>query len=141
MQAYCLGFLFNDSNEVLLVRKNKPDWQKGLLNGVGGKIEENESPSSAMIREFKEEVGEIKTYEWDLFHKMFFKDCVVCCYRSFTEEDLRKIDGKKNDVGEPLWLVNTEIIETVGCITNLTWLVPMAKDQTYEVGDSHFGLH
>jgi hypothetical protein len=32
------GFLFrNNDTEVALIRKNKPDWQKGKLNGIGGK--------------------------------------------------------------------------------------------------------
>ena len=55
---YVVGFLFNpDMTEVVLIKKNRPDWQKGLLNGVGGKIESGEDPITAMIREFKEETG------------------------------------------------------------------------------------
>src|ERR1035437_2138595 len=54
MQEYVAGFLF-DGSIVWLIRKNKPDWQKGKLNGIGGKIEEGELPFDAMRREFKEE--------------------------------------------------------------------------------------
>lgn len=40
-QTYVCGFLFDRSFEnVLLIRKNRPEKQKGRLNGVGGKVEE-----------------------------------------------------------------------------------------------------
>jgi 8-oxo-dGTP pyrophosphatase MutT (NUDIX family) len=32
--------------EVLLIEKQKPAWQRGKLNGVGGKIEPGENPST-----------------------------------------------------------------------------------------------
>ena len=52
MKEYVVGFMF--SEEIL---KNKPDWQAGRLNGVGGKVEPNEYPDQAMVREFEEETG------------------------------------------------------------------------------------
>lgn len=55
---YVVGFLFNhDLSQVALIRKIKPQWQAGKLNGVGGKIEPGETPLEAMVREFKEETG------------------------------------------------------------------------------------
>jgi 8-oxo-dGTP pyrophosphatase MutT (NUDIX family) len=44
-------------DEVLLVMKDRPAWQKGFLNLVGGKIEEAETPEQAVLRELKEESG------------------------------------------------------------------------------------
>ena len=53
-----VGFLFrNSGTEVALVRKLKPEWQRGLLNGIGGKIEPGEDSREAMVREFEEETG------------------------------------------------------------------------------------
>lgn len=58
MIEYCCGYLFSpDFKQVLLIRKNRPVFLKGKLNGIGGKVESNESPDEAMIREFKEEAG------------------------------------------------------------------------------------
>ena len=49
---YVAGFMFDSSYEnVLLIRKTKPKWQEGLLNGVGGKIEPGEKELDAMKRE------------------------------------------------------------------------------------------
>ena len=57
---YCLGFgYYNDC--VVLIKKERPKWQKGFLNGVGGKLEKNETALEAMIREFFEETGQMTT--------------------------------------------------------------------------------
>lgn len=57
MDTYVLGFAFDHLGRVALIRKNKPKWQAGLLNGVGGKVEEGETYLQAMVREFCEETG------------------------------------------------------------------------------------
>jgi 8-oxo-dGTP pyrophosphatase MutT (NUDIX family) len=55
---YVLGFAFTPSRKgVILIKKRRPNWQAGKLNGPGGKIEAGETPEQAMIREFKEETG------------------------------------------------------------------------------------
>jgi 8-oxo-dGTP pyrophosphatase MutT (NUDIX family) len=67
---YVLGFAFTPSKGgVLLIRKNRPAWQAGKFNGVGGKIESTDpTVEDAMCREFYEETG-IPTQEsqWSLF--------------------------------------------------------------------------
>ena len=58
VQEYVCGFLFSpDRARVLLIRKARPAWQAGKLNGLGGKIERGESALQAMRREFREEAG------------------------------------------------------------------------------------
>ena len=47
----------NLKEELILVRKNKPAWQKGKLNLPGGKIEPTEDYKIAALRELKEETG------------------------------------------------------------------------------------
>lgn len=55
-KRYVVGFAFNeDVSKVLLRLKNKPPWQRGRYNGVGGKIEAGETPMQAMDREWSEE--------------------------------------------------------------------------------------
>lgn len=46
-----------NSGDVLLVLKDKPEWQRGRLNLVGGKVEDGETPQQAAIRELAEETG------------------------------------------------------------------------------------
>ena len=64
MTSYVLGFAFDERGRVALIEKQKPEWQKGRYNGIGGKIEANEKcvPGAsigqvAMAREFEEETG------------------------------------------------------------------------------------
>ena len=72
MNNYVLGFMFDSTHQnVLLIRKNKPEWQAGKLNGIGGKIEPGEQPFDAMVREFHEETGLIVTRDyWTHFGHM-----------------------------------------------------------------------
>jgi len=57
-EYYTLGFVFNaDASKVLLIEREKDDWQKGKLNGLGGKLEGAEHPRLAMSREFLQESG------------------------------------------------------------------------------------
>jgi 8-oxo-dGTP diphosphatase len=53
----CVAGLLINGEEVALIRKTHPNWQKGRLNGIGGHIEKGETPRQAMIREFHEETG------------------------------------------------------------------------------------
>src|SRR5271157_1502939 len=55
---YVDGLMFDPTySRVVVIRKTKPEWQAGLLNCVGGKIEPGEDIEMAMIREFREETG------------------------------------------------------------------------------------
>lgn len=68
MKKYVVGFMFSpDRQFVVLIRKNRPEWQAGKLNGIGGKTEEGEFPRQAMVREFREETG-VETPEdsWEI---------------------------------------------------------------------------
>ena len=56
MKTYTVGFVFDTKLEqVLLLHKQKPDWQVGKLNGMGGKVEAGESRVKCMARECREE--------------------------------------------------------------------------------------
>ncbi len=58
MNKYFVGFMFDDNMvSVCMIMKNRPAWQNGFLNGIGGRINENETPIEAMTREFNEETG------------------------------------------------------------------------------------
>ena len=55
MMVYTLAFI-QYQDELLLVNREKHPWL-GCWNGLGGKIEQNESKEVAMLRELKEETG------------------------------------------------------------------------------------
>lgn len=57
MKKYVVIFLFTkDHKKVLMVKRNKPPY-KNCWNGIGGKIEENETEVQTAIRECYEETS------------------------------------------------------------------------------------
>lgn len=124
---FVLGFLFNQTLDmVLLIRKSRPQWQCGLLNGVGGKVEKDESPMDAMVREFREETGaHTGVGDWNFFARMSGTGFVVDCFvsncvqgwefaRSVTDEQLEHYD-----VGS---------ICSLDTVPNVPWLVWMGRE-------------
>jgi 8-oxo-dGTP pyrophosphatase MutT (NUDIX family) len=56
VQKYTLGIAVTEDS-VVLVKKNRPEWQAGKYNFVGGKVEPKETPLKCVVREFYEETG------------------------------------------------------------------------------------
>src|SRR5579875_1366427 len=102
--TYVLGFAFNkEKTKVLLIRKNRPQWQAGLFNGIGGKIESYDVlPVKAMVREFIEETGLSTSIEqWNQYATLGSPNFQVTCYwsvidnindyKSITDEEVHLI--------------------------------------------------
>ncbi|WP_419678413.1 NUDIX domain-containing protein [Aliarcobacter lanthieri] len=53
----CVLGIITDGKKILLLRKNNPDWQRGLYNGIGGKIDIDSTPIDTIIKISKEEIG------------------------------------------------------------------------------------
>ena len=125
MTSYVAGFMIASEGRVALIRKTKPRWQAGRLNGIGGKIEPGETALQAMVREFREETGvETKPSDWhefcvlgdnvDGFRVHFFVYHVVSFpdLHTTTEEEVLR--------------VAISAVTVHNSIPNLTWLLPMA---------------
>ena len=72
-ECYTLGIILTKSlDEVLLIKKEKPNWQKGKLNFIGGKVEQNESYTSCIVRECEEETGLMtNNHSWLYIGKLY----------------------------------------------------------------------
>lgn len=126
MITYCLGFAFTDyDNFVVLIKKNKPAWQKGLLNGVGGRVEDGECCNVAMAREFEEETG-VKTLEcdWTRFTEMKFADVLVYCFAIRLPRHNQNVASPTDEYVALFSIYDVRNHPKV--IPNLRWLVPMA---------------
>jgi len=101
MKHYVIGFVFDQKmGKVVLIVKNRPAWQAGLLNGVGGHIEVGETPIAAMVREFEEEAGVVTPPSlWDYVLTLRFpyaelevfaakSDYVCSAVQSMTDEQV-----------------------------------------------------
>jgi len=120
---YVVGFLFSVSGTfVALIEKQKPEWQKGKLNGIGGKIEEGESQRAAMRREFEEETGAY-VGDWRQFAILNHSGNTVYCFvATQTDQELKTMTGEKVD-----WYYVKDI-DQQPVIGNLKWLIPLALD-------------
>ena len=127
--AYTLGFLFSfDKQQVALIRKNRPDWQKGRLNGIGGHVEAGETSLQCMGREFSEEVEYPSLYktEWRQFATMESSDFTVDCFASLG--DLSCIKAKTDEGIEVIKLEDITPLRRKDMIENLPCLISLAID-------------
>jgi len=124
-----LGFYFDISFEkVLLIKKNKPKWQRGKLNGIGGKIEQEESPISAMVREFKEEAG-IVEYCWNECFKII--DIINGVWEVDVFYSVGNLSLARQITNEKLIVCSiNNLPENV--IWNIRWMIPFILDKTVD---------
>lgn len=122
-KQYVVGFYFVEQNNVVLIRKLRPEWQAGKLNGVGGLVEPGESPQDAMVREFREEAGKaVPLEQWNFFAVLRCADCDVhffCALGVFT--------GVQTATDERIEFIDArELSERNDILPNLRWLIPLA---------------
>lgn len=128
MQEYVAGLLYSDMGDrVALVKKNRPEWQAGYYNAIGGKIEPGETSQDAMRREFLEEAG--VDVEWDFRFTLGNDRFKVHFYSAFSDELLLQVTTLTD---EPIEVVYTSYLPH-HTIQNVTWIVPLLKDHTVEV--------
>jgi 8-oxo-dGTP diphosphatase len=139
-REWVVGFLLdNAAQRVVLIRKARPEWQAGRLNGVGGKLEPGETLGDAMEREFWEETG-VAVNWWRPFASLAWEEGVVYFFRAFAPAELLVDCRTVTDEAIELHHVHQLLNPAMPCgeITpNLRWLVPLAahRHDTYDVID------
>lgn len=96
-KTYVNGFMFDEFGSLMaLIRKRhfppNQDWSKHPYNGIGGKIEPNEKPVDAMVREFFEETG-VLTHpnDWTMFAVMENPQWIVYYFKAFDTYALSQV--------------------------------------------------
>lgn len=139
-REWVVGFLLdNEADNVVLIRKARPEWQAGRLNGVGGKVEPGETTRVAMWREFFEETSAHVTW-WEPFATLDWEEGVVHFFRAFAPREF--LDACSSVTDEPIELhhVHQLLDPAMPCgrlTPNLRWLVPLAahRHDVYDVID------
>lgn len=125
---YVLGFAFNEDNsKVALIRKNRPQWQAGKLNGIGGKIEETDDTyENAMHREFYEETG-LKDLKWNYKGYMSNDDWSVELFASYNNDlsNIKSITDEDVIVCDVIDI----LLDKHKIISNLKWLISYCLDE------------
>ncbi len=114
-----------EKTRVWLIEKDRPAWQKGKLNGIGGHIKLGETPLQAMCREFREETG-VGIPWWQYTIKLFSDDWCVYVFRSFVPDKLF-LSIKQTTDELPHVVPVTELVH-YGLIPNLRWMIPLQLD-------------
>lgn len=118
-------------NNILLVLKDKPAWQKGRLNLVGGKVEPGEAPVDAAMRELYEEAGLKPMHDTDpdwggplLCGKIIGVDCVIYCFNCNVgaKNPLKPREGETETVA---WHQFWQIKDDPRLIPNLKVIIPL----------------
>ena len=119
MDRFVVGFLFRcHYTEVCLLLKNRPDWQKGRWNAIGGHIEPGETPLQAMTREFQEEAD--LEEDWTQFARLYGKDYELFCFTA------SRYDPQVSTMtDEPIGWFGVDNLP-ISLVSNARWLIPMA---------------
>jgi len=125
-----VGFAFKeDRSGVVLIRKNRPEWMAGMLNGVGGHIEGRESPRQAMAREFEEETAiHVQLHKWFEIVQMRGKKWEVTFFKTFLSP--HDIHFMTSMTDEKVMLISCENENELNMVPNLSWLIPLALDES-----------
>ena len=113
---------------VLLIEK-KRGLGKGLYNGVGGKVEQGETPIQAAIRECKEEIGvEPINVTWRGVIE-FINDGSVYSYVHVFIADDYKGEIRETDEAKPEWFPINKIPYNRMWEDDRTWLPVILKEK------------
>ena len=135
-KTYVLGLSFSKlGGWVLLIEKTKPEWQKGLYNGIGGKVEPFEKFIDAMVREYFEETGiQTKPEDWTELGQLDGTGWVVAVYYMFSDV----VHEAKTTTEEVVQLVPACELDRYHVVPNLQWLIPMCIDADAGSGPKSF---
>jgi 8-oxo-dGTP diphosphatase len=134
MKKYVLGFYFKVVDGIFyiyLIKKKRPIWQQERYNGIGGKIEENETPENAIIREFQEETG-LFIENWNLFCELT-DDINYKIYCYYNIESRQFVEEPKTITDEIVSKFTPSCLP-MNIISNIRWLIPMAL--SFKLGES-----
>jgi len=133
-KLYVVGFAFDKNRQrVALILKGRPEWQRGRLNGIGGKVEPGEAFIDAMVREFREESGyHTVPADWQHIHTMESDNSVIQVYRT----DLDSLDRLQSMTDEDIYTIDVEDFNTLykKGVPNIIWLVHYARRENVEYG-------
>jgi 8-oxo-dGTP diphosphatase len=127
MKKFTVGFLFTpDLQKVLLIHKLAPAWQKGKLNGLGGKIEPGEGAVPCFIREIEEESGIIlEKKQVRLMGTLKGIDWQVYVFGAIYHGEL--FEAKVHEKEKIEWFEVAHLSDK--CVPNLFWSIPFTRNE------------
>jgi 8-oxo-dGTP diphosphatase len=135
MNHAVVGFMFDPQGKnVVLINKNRPEWQRGMWNGPGGKVRMGqESAREAMAREFREEAGvDTDSSQWVIVVVMNGvdkegKEWAITFMYSCAEhgiEEAKTVTDERVEVF-PVGKLPDNLVR------GLRWIIPLCLDNIY----------
>ena len=141
---YVVGLMFSPNLEkVALIRKRRPTWQIGKLNGIGGHIEGDEAPGLAMAREFEEEAGGPKTSSWVKVAEMSDSYGGYILHVFTAKGDIEGTGGCKSKTEEKseIWPVRDILmVPEESVVSSLKWLILMSINHLNSFGANYYEI-
>lgn len=93
--------IITDNKEILLLKKNNPDWQKGLYNGIGGKVELNTTPLETIIKKCQDELG-VNILNWIELDSEISSSGIEIVYflTTLNEGEIKKLQSQTDERAE-----------------------------------------
>jgi 8-oxo-dGTP diphosphatase len=145
LNRYVLGLAFTpDRLKVALIRKRRVrpgfEWMQGLMNGLGGKVREDELSVDAMAREFREESGvTIPADGWELCGKFHCRkdqyafNYEVLVYRTF-HDDVHNVKTASPEEGK-VHLIEVPLLRNYPTTQAIKWIIPLVLYRDLRVFD------
>ncbi len=127
--AAVLGFVFDpELRHAAFIRKEHPEWMKGLWNAPGGHIAEGESGVEAVSREvFEETKLFIKPEDWVLFLRLTTPLYDLSCFWAITDPLHITTTGMEQAL--------VHAVENIGnaddLVRNTAWMLMMAWESAH----------
>jgi ADP-ribose pyrophosphatase YjhB (NUDIX family) len=131
MTKYTIGIAFKDNFEkVLLIHKQKPEWQKNKWNFLGGKVEKEDGEMivNCVVREFKEECNLFTfSHQWKYMGYMENKNNWKVFI--FVLSDIKNPEDVKSMTDEMVHFFRVKHLYYLdNKISNVEWLCKMATN-------------
>ncbi len=121
--AFVLALLYSvDHRQVVLMRRTRPVWQAGRVNGLGGRLMPGETAATAARREVREECG-VDVAEWR--EVLVWEDAEYVMHVMRGESEQAREARTMED--QEVFLADVHALPH-NVIDNLRWLVPLALD-------------
>jgi 8-oxo-dGTP diphosphatase len=134
---YVLGFAFTYDGQVALIEKNRPAWQAGKWNGIGGHMEPGEDIYEAMAREFQEETGVETPWGWRRVGRMVGEDdkeSWAVHVLTITDECVAHVTSMTDEQVELVYLYNVghrPIQDNLQALILMCQIQPSGPSNTY----------
>jgi 8-oxo-dGTP pyrophosphatase MutT (NUDIX family) len=116
---------FKDQIQILLILKDRPEWQKGKLNLPGGRMEEGETPEEAAKRELHEETG-LQAWRMQQMGVMKDRQFTIHCLNAIAETHV-ELKPREGETEEVMWMPFHEALADKRLIPNLRVIIPLMR--------------